>query len=47
MIVTKPFTDKITKVRYEQGEEFEGSKERVKELQDKGFLEEKPKKEKK
>lgn len=47
MKVINCFTDKVTKLRYEVGDKFEGSKERIKELQEKGFLEtEKPKKDK-
>lgn len=39
MKVIKCFTDKYTKKRYEVGDKFDGTKERAKELQEKGFLE--------
>lgn len=41
--VIKRFRDKETKKVYNVGEKYEGTAERIKELQEKGFLE-KPKK---
>lgn len=41
--VIKRFRDKETKKVYNVGEKYEGTSERIKELQEKGFLE-KPKK---
>lgn len=38
MKVVNPFTDKITKKRYEVGDIYEGSKERIAILTEKGFL---------
>lgn len=45
MKVIKKFRDKNTKKLYNVGDSYEGTEERIKELQNKGFLE-KPKKKK-
>ncbi len=43
MKVIKRFRDKETKKVYEKGDPYDGSAERIKELQQKGRLENKPK----